>query len=226
VVAIGIGAAGLTLHSGVIAAAVLGLALVACLWWAYFAGDTERAEHALQTAAPDRRPWLALEGFFYAHVPVLVGVISIAAGVSSAIGHPSEPLATGPAAALAVGAFLYLAGDVAFRRRLDLGGWIPRATAAVMALATIPLGRSSAALDLRPADGEQRLQFALLLPYYARPPRSSIVPARVPSWSQPCCPATWYSNASRSGGSSRGSTKGAAAHHAPVARRSTATLVC
>jgi low temperature requirement protein LtrA len=148
VVAIGIGAAGLPLHSGVIAAAVLGLALVACLWWAYFAGDTERAEHALRTAAPDRRPWLAFEGFFYAHVPMLLGVISIAAGVSSAIGHAGEPLATGPAAALAAGALLYMAGDVAFRTRLGIGGWIPRAVAAVLALGTIPLGRSSAALEL------------------------------------------------------------------------------
>jgi low temperature requirement protein LtrA len=124
VVAIGIGAAGLPIHPGVIAGAVLGLALVACLWWAYFAGDTERAEHAPRTAAPDRRPWLAFEGFFYARVPMLLGVISIAAGVSSALGHFGEPLATGPAAALAGGVLLYLAGDVAFRRRLGIGSGV------------------------------------------------------------------------------------------------------
>jgi low temperature requirement protein LtrA len=52
VVAIGIGAVGLPLDAGVIAAAVLGLALAACLWWAYFTGDSERAEHALGTASP------------------------------------------------------------------------------------------------------------------------------------------------------------------------------
>jgi len=148
VVAIGIGAAGLPLDSSVIAAAVLGLALVACLWWAYFTGDSERAEHALRTAAPERQPRLAIEGFFYAHIPMLLGVVFIAAGVTSAIGHAAEPLATGPASALAGGVLLYLAGDVAFRRTLGIGSGVVRAVAAVVALATIPLGWSSAALQL------------------------------------------------------------------------------
>jgi low temperature requirement protein LtrA len=148
VVAIGIGAAGLPLDSSVIAAAVLGLALVACLWWAYFVGDSERAEHALRTAAPERRPRLAIEGFFYAHIPMLLGVVFIAAGVTNAIGHAAEPLATAPAAALASGVLLYLAGDVAFRRTLGIGRGLARAVAAVVALATIPLGWSSAALQL------------------------------------------------------------------------------
>ncbi len=72
VVAIGIGAAGPPLVSGVIAAAVLGLALASCLWWAYFTGDSERAEHALRTAAPESRARSAIEGFFYAHIPMLL----------------------------------------------------------------------------------------------------------------------------------------------------------
>ena len=148
VVAIGIGAAGLHLDSGVIAAAVLGLALVACLWWAYFVGDSERAEAALASAAPGERPWLAINGFFYAHIPMLLGVVFIAAGVSSAIGHAAEPLALGPSAALAGGVLLYLAGDVAFRRTLRIGSGAARAVAAVVALGSIPLGRSSAALQL------------------------------------------------------------------------------
>lgn len=50
---------------------------------------------------------------------------------------------TGPAAALAGGVLLYLAGDVAFRRTLGLGSGLVRAVAA---LGTIPLGKSSAAL--------------------------------------------------------------------------------
>lgn len=62
VVAIRIGAAGLSLDSGVIASAVLGLALMPCLWSSYFTGGSERAEHALRTASPERRPRLAIEG--------------------------------------------------------------------------------------------------------------------------------------------------------------------
>ena len=76
VVAIGIGAEGLPLDSVVIAAAVLGLALVACLRWAFFTGDVERATHALRSAAPERRPRLAIEGFFYARVPMLLPYMS------------------------------------------------------------------------------------------------------------------------------------------------------
>jgi low temperature requirement protein LtrA len=139
VVAIGIGAAGLPLYAGVIAAAVHGLALADFLWWAYFTGDSERAEHALRTVSPERQPRLAIEGFFYAHIPMLLGVVFVAAGVTSAIGHAAEPQATGPGAALAGGVLLYLAGDVAFRRALGIGSEVARSVAAV---ATIPLGWS------------------------------------------------------------------------------------
>jgi hypothetical protein len=44
---------GLPLDAGVIAAAVLGLALAAYFWWAFFTGDNERAEHALGTVSPE-----------------------------------------------------------------------------------------------------------------------------------------------------------------------------
>src|SRR3712207_8928247 len=36
IVAMGVGASGLTVGAGVVAAAVLGIALAAALWWAYF----------------------------------------------------------------------------------------------------------------------------------------------------------------------------------------------
>jgi hypothetical protein len=79
---------------------------------------------------------------------MLLGVIFIAAGVTNTIGHAAEPLATGPAAALAVGVLFYLAGDSAFRRTLGMWSGVVRAAAAVVALGTIPLGWSSAALQL------------------------------------------------------------------------------
>jgi low temperature requirement protein LtrA len=109
-VAIGIRAAGLPLDAGVIAAAVLGLALVACLWRAYFASDSERAEHALRTASPERQPRFAIEAFLYADIPMLLGALFIAAGSSNAIGHATEPLTTWPRAALAVRVVFSLAG--------------------------------------------------------------------------------------------------------------------
>jgi low temperature requirement protein LtrA len=140
VVAIGIGLAGEPLDLGLFAVAVLGLALAAGLWWTYFAGDEEGAERALAAAPPDRRLRLANNAYFYAFIPMLVGVIVIAAGVKKSIGHVGDPLDAGPALALAGGVALYLAGDVAFRRVLGIRPVGHRAAAALVALATLPLG--------------------------------------------------------------------------------------
>jgi low temperature requirement protein LtrA len=140
VVAIGIGLGDVRLDLGLVAAAVLGLALAAGLWWTYFAGDEQGAERALSSASMDRRFRLANNAYFYAYIPMLLGVIVIAAGVKLSIGHVAEPLAGGPALALAGGVALYLAGDVAFRRTLGIWPVGYRAAAAVLALGTLPLG--------------------------------------------------------------------------------------
>jgi low temperature requirement protein LtrA len=140
VVAIGIGLGEVRLDLGLFAAAVLGLALAAGLWWAYFAGDEEGAEHALSAAPVDRRFRLANNAYFYAYIPMLLGVIVIAAGVKRSIGHVAEQLGTGPALALAGGVAIYLAGDVAFRRTLGIRPVGYRAAAALVALGTVPLG--------------------------------------------------------------------------------------
>jgi low temperature requirement protein LtrA len=87
-----------------------------------------------------RRFRLANNAYFYAYIPMLLGVIVIAAGVKLSIGHVAEPLTGGPALALAGGVALYLAGDVAFRRTLGIRPVGYRAAAAVVALGTLPLG--------------------------------------------------------------------------------------
>jgi low temperature requirement protein LtrA len=140
VVAIGIGLGGEPLDVGLFAVAVLGLALAAGLWWAYFAGDEEGAERTLTAAPADRRFRLANNAYFYAFIPMLLGVIVLAAGVKKSIGHVGDPLAAGPALALAGGVALYLAGDVAFRRTLEIRPVGFRAAGAMLALATLLLG--------------------------------------------------------------------------------------
>ncbi len=148
VVSIGVGAEELVGHTRqedarVVAAAVLGLALAAALWWIIFAGgDQERAEQVLTAATSERRTSLALSALFYANIPLLLGVIAISAGVRVAIGHAAT-FEAGPARAaviLAAGAALFLAGDVMSRRLLGLGPVRLRAGTAVLALATAPIG--------------------------------------------------------------------------------------
>src|SRR5512133_1741965 len=78
VVDIGIGAEG---HP-----VTVSLALTAALWWAYFgAEDDERAERAMVAADPAIRPALALAAYFYAYIPMLLGIVARAAGGKQAI---------------------------------------------------------------------------------------------------------------------------------------------
>jgi low temperature requirement protein LtrA len=141
VVAVGIGASGLPVDLELAAVAVLGLLLSACLWWAYFgSGEDERAERALAGAPRARRSVLALNAFGYWHMPILLGVISAAAGVKKAIGHPGDHLRGGQALELGGGVALFMLGTVLFRQALAIGPVRWRAVAVVLALATVPLG--------------------------------------------------------------------------------------
>ena len=86
VVDIGIGAEGHPVTVSLALSAVLGLALTAALWWAYFgAEDDERAERAMVAADPAARPALALAAYFYAYIPMLLGIVALASGVKQAI---------------------------------------------------------------------------------------------------------------------------------------------
>jgi low temperature requirement protein LtrA len=147
VVAGGIGAAGLAVDAELMLAVVLALLLSAGLWWAYFgADDDEQAERALADAPAARQPWIALEGFGVAHYFLLLGVVLAAAGIKTAIGHAYDPLETAQALVLGGGVALFLAADVGFRRVLGLGRSLHRAVAALLALATVPLGSEVAAV--------------------------------------------------------------------------------
>jgi low temperature requirement protein LtrA len=141
VAAVGIGAAQHPLDAQIVLAAVLGLAVSAALWWVYFGGaDDERAGQAMAEAPRERRPALALSAYFYPHIPVLLGVIGLAAGVKLTIGQAAQSHPAAPALAIGGGAALFLAGQAAFRRALRLGTPWPRLAAALFALATAALG--------------------------------------------------------------------------------------
>ncbi len=145
VAALGITAARHGVTGSLAGAAVLGLALTACLWWVYFGtGDDDRAERAFTAAGPERRPGLALSAYFYAHIPLLLGVVAMAAGVKLTLGHPGQPEPVGQALALSGGVALFLAGDAWFRSALRIGtGW-PRLVTAGIALAAAALGATVA----------------------------------------------------------------------------------
>jgi low temperature requirement protein LtrA len=112
----------------------------AALWWAYFGdGDDERAEQAMAATDPDRRAGLAL-ATYYAHIPILLGVVTLAAGTALTIGDPTKPQPAGQALAVAGGAALFLAGSAWFRRALRIGPVALRLAGTGFALATAALG--------------------------------------------------------------------------------------
>lgn len=153
VAAVGIGAAGPASRAGpvswrLLASAVLGLAVAAALWWIVFGtGDDERAERALTAASGERRTALALNAFFYGNIPLLLGLIAMAAGILRAVQAaglsgpgPDSAARAGQAVVLGCGAALFLAGDAIIRTQLRAGPVRVRAAAAVAALATAVVG--------------------------------------------------------------------------------------
>ena len=140
VVAIGIGGSHLAVDGGLVVVASLGLGLSACLWWLYFAADIERAERSLAAMEPVRRARAALYGYGYWHLPMLLGIVAIAAAERSALTHPFAEAGWRVSALLAGGVAAFLVGDVLFRRELAIGRSAVRAGAATLALATMPLG--------------------------------------------------------------------------------------
>jgi low temperature requirement protein LtrA len=128
---------------------LLGLALSSALWWAYFIGEEEAAVTAMSTAGAGERFRIAINAFFYSYIPMLLGIVFLAAALEEAIADATHPLSMPFAFALGGGVALYLLGDLSFRRVLDIGPRLFRICGALLALASIPLGRyASAAMQL------------------------------------------------------------------------------
>ena len=71
-------------------------------------------------------------------------MVGLAAGVKLTIGHAAQPHPAAQALAIGGGVALFLAGQAAFRRALQLGPVWPRLVTALFALATAALGATVA----------------------------------------------------------------------------------
>jgi low temperature requirement protein LtrA len=121
IVSIGIGAAGAPLGPGVIVAALLGIALIAALWWAYFDIQAVWGRRRLTELRGVARTQLARDFYSYLHLLMVAGIVLFALGVKETLEHVGDPLATVPAVALYGGLSLYFFSHVAFRLRIVLG---------------------------------------------------------------------------------------------------------
>ena len=139
IVAIGVGA-GSTVDAGIVAAAVLGTAAAAALWWLYFDIVALVAVRRLSNAAEGReRNEIARDSFSYLHFPMVAGIVLLALGLKKTLAHVEDPLKLVPAVALLGGPALYLLGHVAFRWRNVHRFNAPRLLCAIVLLALIPV---------------------------------------------------------------------------------------
>jgi low temperature requirement protein LtrA len=117
IVEIGAGAAG-HLDLGIGVAAVLGVGIVAALWWVYF--DVVALVSAKRLAEAEVGPVqnaLARDSYSYIHLFLVAGIVMTAFGLKTVIAHTGAHLHWVTAFALLGGIALYLLGLVAFRYR-------------------------------------------------------------------------------------------------------------
>ena len=146
IVAIGVGARGLPLDAGVIGAALLGITVVACLWWAYFDWVVYVAQSRLAEATGARRAALARDAYSYLHLPMVAGIVLFAFGLKTALPEVTRSLHTLPALGLCGGVAMYLLAHVALRLRLGSGLGRGRPVASVVLLGLLPVARTVPAL--------------------------------------------------------------------------------
>ena len=147
--AIGFAVAGVDLTASVIAAAVLGLAVIAALWWAYFDVIAVLGEQQLSRTSGATRARVSRDVYSYLHLPMIAGIVLFALGLKITTHDVDEPLAMLPAVALCGGLSLFYWAHVGMRIRLvhfirrtteERPGWIGpgRFAAAIGTLACIP----------------------------------------------------------------------------------------
>jgi low temperature requirement protein LtrA len=146
IVAIGVGAE-IGVDAGVVAAAVLGIAVAAAQWWLYFDVVALVAERKLSSAPVGREQnEMARDSYSFLHLPMVAGIVLVALGMKKTLGDVDAPLKLVPAAALLGGTTAYLLAHVAFRWRNVHSLNRQRLAVAVALLALLPVAVALPAL--------------------------------------------------------------------------------
>jgi low temperature requirement protein LtrA len=144
--AIGLGAAGIPLDAGVIAAAALGIIVAACLWWSYFDWFVFVAQATLAEATGERRAALARDAYSYLHLPMVAGIVLFAFGLETTLPDVTAPLAIVPSLGLVGGIALYLVAHIVVRLRVGAGLARGRSVASVVLVGLLPIATEVPAL--------------------------------------------------------------------------------
>jgi low temperature requirement protein LtrA len=145
IIAIGVGA-GLTLTTGVIVGAALGVIVVSALWWLYFDVAAILARRQLTQARGVEQARLARDGYSYLHLPMVAGIVFFAFGLETTLHHLGDALDAVPAVALCGGAALYLLAHVAFLYRATGRIFRRRTLGALVLIVLVPVALAVPAL--------------------------------------------------------------------------------
>jgi len=138
-IAIGLGARGTELGTGVIVAAVLGLVVATSFWLAYFDFFPIRGQQMLTDRSGVERTALARDVYTYLHLPMVAGIVLFAFAMKTTLAHVGDELGTIPALGLCGGPALYLFAYVALRLRVSRTLGRGRLAAAVACALLVPI---------------------------------------------------------------------------------------
>ncbi len=138
-IAIGLGARGTELGTGVIVAAVLGLVVVTSFWLAYFDFFPMRGQQLLADRSGAQRIAVARDVYTYLHLPMVAGIVLFAFAMKATLAHVGEKLDTIPALGLCGGPALYLFAYVAIRVRVSRTLGRGRLVAAIACALLLPI---------------------------------------------------------------------------------------
>jgi low temperature requirement protein LtrA len=139
IVAIGVGAAGLPLDTGRILAALLGMTVIAALWWSYFDWLIYVTQARLAEVTGVERAALARDLYSYLHLPMVAGIVLFALALKTTLADVDSPLPTIPALGLCGGLALYFLAHVVARLRLAGGLGRGRPIATIVLVGLLPI---------------------------------------------------------------------------------------
>jgi low temperature requirement protein LtrA len=94
----------------------------------------------MERAPEERRPWFAVQAFGYIFLPILGGIVVVAAGMKLAVVAYDEPATLSTALFLASGVAAYALGLVLFRWLFRSGVLGVRVAIAILAMPTALIG--------------------------------------------------------------------------------------
>jgi low temperature requirement protein LtrA len=121
------------------------------LWWIYFARSAEAAREVISSSEDPGR--LGRSAYTYFHLPMIAGIIAVAAADEFTVAHPSDPGTASSIALTLGGTALFLAGQAFFKWAVfGLMPW-SRAVAITALAVLIPAGFAMPTLALSGAAG-------------------------------------------------------------------------